>query len=159
MGRLYKFQEMETSGKKLGQQRHALERDIGTLAPSCLSLPSGCHEVSSSAQLCVPLRCAASLQAQNNGDSWPWPEASEIIRQDIPLLFTSWFLSGICHSNRKLSFPIGGRMSHSTSPFLWWVFSHELFAWAGFKLWSSWSLPPVAKITGMSHWCWVSQSL
>jgi hypothetical protein len=37
-------------------------------------------------------------------------------------------------------------LSHSTSPFLWWVFfeigSHKLFAWAVFKLRSSWSLPP-----------------
>jgi hypothetical protein len=32
-------------------------------------------------------------------------------------------------------------LSHSTSPFLWWVFFkirfHELFAWTGFKPWSS----------------------
>jgi hypothetical protein len=38
-------------------------------------------------------------------------------------------------------------LSHSTSPFFFqWVFfeigSHKLFAQAGFKLWSSWSLPP-----------------
>jgi hypothetical protein len=37
-------------------------------------------------------------------------------------------------------------LSQSSSPFLWWVFSRwdlqELFAQAGFELWSSWSLPP-----------------
>jgi hypothetical protein len=37
-------------------------------------------------------------------------------------------------------------MSHSTSPFLEWVFfeigSHELFAQIGFELQSSWSLLP-----------------
>jgi hypothetical protein len=37
-------------------------------------------------------------------------------------------------------------LSHSTSLFLWWVFFEigfqELFAQAGFELWSSWSLPP-----------------
>jgi hypothetical protein len=36
-------------------------------------------------------------------------------------------------------------LSHSTGPFLSWMFfeieSHELFAQAGFKSWSSWSLP------------------
>jgi hypothetical protein len=41
-------------------------------------------------------------------------------------------------------------LSHSTSPFLCWVFFktgfHELFAWAGFKPLSS-----AARITGMSH--------
>jgi hypothetical protein len=32
--------------------------------------------------------------------------------------------------------------------------SHELFAWVGFKLPSSWSLPTwVARIIGVSHWC------
>jgi hypothetical protein len=42
-------------------------------------------------------------------------------------------------------------LSHSTSHFIVLVFfkigSGELFAWAGFKLWSSW----VAGMTGMSH--------
>jgi hypothetical protein len=36
-------------------------------------------------------------------------------------------------------------LSHSTSPFLWWVFKircHNLFALSGFEPWSSWSLPP-----------------
>jgi hypothetical protein len=35
-------------------------------------------------------------------------------------------------------------LSHSASPFLCWVLSgsHKLFAPAGVKLWSSWSLPP-----------------
>jgi hypothetical protein len=29
--------------------------------------------------------------------------------------------------------------------------SRELFAWTDFEPWSSWSLPPVARITGVSH--------
>jgi hypothetical protein len=37
-------------------------------------------------------------------------------------------------------------LTHSSSSFLWWIFfkieSPELFAWAGFELQSSWSLPP-----------------
>jgi hypothetical protein len=39
---------------------------------------------------------------------------------------------------------------------LCWVFFcvefRELFAWAGFKSWSFWSLPRVARIIGASHW-------
>jgi hypothetical protein len=31
--------------------------------------------------------------------------------------------------------------------------SHELFAWAGFEPWSSWSASLVARITGVSHRC------
>jgi hypothetical protein len=31
--------------------------------------------------------------------------------------------------------------------------SHELFAWAGFELQSSLSLPLAARITGVSHRC------
>jgi hypothetical protein len=44
-------------------------------------------------------------------------------------------------------------LSHSASPFLWWVFSRgsqELFAWAGFKPWSS-SSPCGARIIGVRH--------
>jgi hypothetical protein len=37
-------------------------------------------------------------------------------------------------------------LSHSISSLFWRAFfeigSHKLFAWAGFELWSSWSLPP-----------------
>jgi hypothetical protein len=47
-------------------------------------------------------------------------------------------------------------LSHSTSPFLWWVFffkigSHKLFALAGFEPQPSRSASWVARITGMSH--------
>jgi hypothetical protein len=47
-------------------------------------------------------------------------------------------------------------------PFLWWFFvffeteSQELFAWAGFELWSSWSASWVTRITGVSHRCLAS---
>jgi hypothetical protein len=38
-------------------------------------------------------------------------------------------------------------LSHSTSPYLCWVFfkivSHELFVWAGFEMWLFWCLPPL----------------
>jgi hypothetical protein len=46
-------------------------------------------------------------------------------------------------------------LSHSTSPlfviYFFEIGSHELFAWAGFKLWSSWSVSWVPRITDMSH--------
>jgi hypothetical protein len=48
-------------------------------------------------------------------------------------------------------------LSYSTSPIFVMGFfeigSRELFAQAGFEPPSSFSLPPVARITGMSHWC------
>jgi hypothetical protein len=54
-----------------------------------------------------------------------------------------------------------GPIPWATSPALFFFFffvgfffeirSHELFAWVGFEPWSFWSLPRVARITGMHH--------
>jgi hypothetical protein len=60
-----------------------------------------------------------------------------------------------------LGFELRAHLSYSTSPFLWWIFfkigSHELFMWAGFKPWSSWSLPPESlgiQAWATSTWPW-----
>jgi hypothetical protein len=70
IGRLYNLQEVWPNGKNLGHWGHALEKDVGTLTPSCLSLLPRYHEVNR-----PPLPCHTVLpQAHSNRAKQPWAE-------------------------------------------------------------------------------------
>jgi hypothetical protein len=70
------------------------------------------------------------------------------IKEKPKLLFYDWLIDWFMHACMHMVVGLELRaytLSHSTSPFIEGFFeieSLELFSWAGFKLRSSWSLPP-----------------
>jgi hypothetical protein len=117
----------------------------------------------SSSQLKGIITAKATEYQGRRGLSYPiWPGVSQswqlirITRGVVLFCFFPFCSIGVWTQGLTLArFPRQARyhLSHSAALFVMGIFktgSHELFAWAGFKLPSSWSW--IARITGVSHW-------